>query len=258
MTEAIKRVKDSVEQQFSQAAQHYSTSPIHASGPDLAHMLKAARLTGSESILDAGSGAGHTALYFAPHVAQVTACDLSQSMLAQGQRLAEERGLANIQFRRGDVEHLPFGNDEFDRVVTRYSAHHWPNPLAGLREMHRVLRPDGFVLLDDIVSFDDYTIDTHFQAVELLRDASHVRDHTSSQWLDLFDRAGFDAEIIHTWEVFIDFQSWVDRMATPEPARAMIRTILAQAPEEVRSALQAQPDGSFTMQATVLRGLPRR
>ena len=150
MTEAVKRVKDSVEKQFSQAAQHYSTSPIHASGPDLAHMLKAARLSGGESVLDAGCGAGHTALYFAPHVAQVVACDLSTSMLAQGERLARERGLSNLQFRQADVEHLPFGSGEFDRVTTRYSAHHWPNPLAALREFRRVLRPGGFVLLGDI------------------------------------------------------------------------------------------------------------
>src|SRR5689334_6909599 len=96
-------VKDSVQNQFNLAAANYSTSPIHAAGPDLVEMVKASRLDGKETVLDAGCGTGHTALTFAPHVAQVVAYDLAESMLAQGRKLAGERGITNIDFRRGDV-----------------------------------------------------------------------------------------------------------------------------------------------------------
>ena len=51
-------VKAAVNQQFSQAAAHYSASPIHASGPDLAEMVRAAQLSGHETLLDAGCGPG--------------------------------------------------------------------------------------------------------------------------------------------------------------------------------------------------------
>ena len=91
-------------------------------------MLALADLSGDERILDAGCGPGHTALTFAPHVAQVVGVDLSDQMLDQGRRLAAERGLTNVEFRTGDVEALPFDSGEFDVVVTRYSAHHWPAP----------------------------------------------------------------------------------------------------------------------------------
>lgn len=248
-------IKASVEQQFTQVAANYSASPIHAAGADLAEMVRVARLSGDELALDAGCGPGHTALYFAPFVRDVVAVDLSEAMLAQGQQLASERGITNVTFRLGDVEQLPFADDSFDLVTSRYSAHHWPHPAAALREFRRVLRPNGQLLLGDIVSFDDYTIDTHFQAIELLRDASHVRDHTLGQWLTLLEGAGFEVETAYTWEVYIDFASWVERMATPAPAVAMIRTILANAPVEVRNALKVQPDGSFTMQAALLRGV---
>lgn len=249
-------IKQSVQQQFNQAAAQYTTSPIHARGQDLGEMLKAADLRGHERVLDAGSGTGHTALTFAPHVTQVIAYDLSPSMLAQGQQLANERQLTNIEFRQGDVEHLPFDDTSFDLVVTRYSAHHWPHPPAALREFKRVLKPGGRLLVGDVVSWDDPTVDTHFQAIELLRDPSHVRDHTIAQWLDLLDQAGFHTDVPHVWEIYIDFASWVARMHTPAPQAAMIRTIFAGAPAEVRGVLQVQPDGSFTMQCALLRGVP--
>ena len=82
-------IKATVEHQFSQVAAHYRTSAVHATGADLAQLVAAARLTGSEQVLDAGSGAGHTAVAFAPQAAQVTAVDLSAAMLAQGQQLAQ-------------------------------------------------------------------------------------------------------------------------------------------------------------------------
>jgi ubiquinone/menaquinone biosynthesis C-methylase UbiE len=250
-------LKDSVQNQFNQAAANYSTSPIHASGPDLPVMVKAAQLTGQEQLLDAGCGTGHTALTFAPHVAQVVAFDLAESMLAQGRKLAADRAITNIEFRQGDVERLPFADSSFDVITTRYSAHHWPNPLTALREFRRVLRPTGRLLMGDIVSWSDYILDTHFQAIELLRDPSHVRDHTLEQWLEMLDRAGFQSDVPHTWEVAIDFASWIQRIHTPPQHAAMIRTILAEAPNEVKSTLKVQPDGSFTMQAALMRGLPR-
>lgn len=250
-------VKAAVNQQFSPVAAHYSASPIHAAGPDLAEMLQAAQLSGHERVLDAGCGPGHTALYFAGHVAQVVGVDLSEAMLAQGGRLAGERGIHNVEFRRADVEGLPFPDGSFDLVTTRYSAHHWPRPVTALREFRRVLRPGGRLLLGDVVSFDDPTLDTHFQAIELLRDPSHVRDHTIAEWLTLLETAGFRAEVAHTWEIHIDFAAWIARMATPAPSAAMIRTLLANAPAEVRAALRVEPDSSFYMQCALLRGITR-
>jgi len=251
-------VKESVQSQFNQAAANYSTSPIHATGPDLLEMVKAAQLLGNEKVLDAGCGTGHTALTFAPHVAEVIALDLAESMLAQGRKLANERGIANIDFRRGDVERLPFADGSFDVITTRYSAHHWPHLLNALREFRRVLRPNGRLLIDDIVSWDDYILDTHLQTIELLRDPSHVRDHTPKQWIDLLDEAGFDSELAHSWEVAIDFASWIQRINTPAQHAAMIRTLLAEAPVEVKVAFKVQPDSSFTIQGALLCGLPRR
>jgi ubiquinone/menaquinone biosynthesis C-methylase UbiE len=246
-------VKATVERQFSQVADNYRTSSVHAAGADLDQMTLAAALTGGEQILDAGSGAGHTALAFASHVAHVIGVDLSAAMLDQGRRLAAERGLANLEFRQADVEQLPFGGRMFDVITTRYSAHHWPYPQRALAEFGRVLRPGGRLLISDIVSFDDFTADTYLQAIELLRDPSHVRDHTVHAWLSMLAAGGWRAEVVFTWSLRLDFADWVKRMATPPTSVAMIRRLMDGAPAEVRDALRVEPDHCFALPGALIR-----
>lgn len=252
-------IKESVERAFSNVAENYSTSLVHASGPEMLRMVEAAELSGREKILDAGCGAGHTALAFAPAVAEVVAMDLSTAMLAQVGHLAAERGIDNIRLHQGDVEKIPFDDHTFDVVVSRYSAHHWPNPHQALQEIKRVLprQRGGQFILADIVSSDSHTVDTFIQAIELLRDPSHVRDHTVGQWLTMFTGAGFTAELVCEWSVRLDFDAWVKRMATPAQSVAMLRTLMDGASQEVRQALQIEPDHSFTLRGAVIRGAYR-
>jgi SAM-dependent methyltransferase len=240
-------VKTSVQRQFSDVAANYRTSAVHAAGEDLTRMVQAARLNGTERVLDAGCGAGHTALAFAPGAAEVVAYDLTPTMLEQVENLAAERGVHNVTTRLGDVENLPFEDASFDLVVSRYSAHHWPHPVIALQEFQRVLKPGGQFILSDIVASDAPALDTFLQTIELLRDPSHVRDHRIGEWLGMMDEAGFEGEVIFTWELPLNFDSWVARMATPALNIQMLKTLFDGAPHEVREAMDIQPDYTFTI-----------
>ncbi len=175
-------VKESVQRQFGDVAANYSTSAVHVSGPELLALLDAHPFSATDRVIDAGTGTGHTALAVAPLVAEVVAVDLTTSMLDQGRMLAAERGISNVTFTVGDIEHLEFAAGSFDVAVSRYSAHHYPHPERGIAEIARVLKPGGVFLLADVVSPEDPTADTYLNAIEVLRDPSHVRDHRVDQW----------------------------------------------------------------------------
>ena len=248
-------LKGAVQEQFGRVAANYLTSAVHAQGEDLPVMVNAARLRGNERVLDAGCGAGHTAASFAPHVAEVVALDFTASMLRQVEVLARDRDLPNICTRLGDVEKLPFADSSFDLVVSRYSAPHWSRPRKALREFQRVLRAGGSFILSDVLGFGEPVCDTYLNAIELLRDPSHVRDFTLEEWSNRFSGTGFGVEVVLLYRIFLNFEEWTERMETPEINRDAIRALYNSAPAEVKQAMRIVDEG-HSFQCAVLRGTP--
>jgi ubiquinone/menaquinone biosynthesis C-methylase UbiE len=101
-------------------------------------------------VLEIGFGPG-VALELAARRAadvSVSGIDTSETMVRlAGRRL---RGLVRkgqVELRLGSAEDLPWPDDHFDRAFEVNSLHHWPEPLAGLKELRRVLRTDGMLIL---------------------------------------------------------------------------------------------------------------
>lgn len=252
-------VKQHVQKRFADVAVNYRRSRVHAAGPDLDLMVESAPLTAASLVLDAGCGAGHTALAMATVAGQVIACDFTHSMLAQVEALALELGATNVATQLADVECLPFPKHTFDIIVTRYSAHHWPQPAAALAEFRRSLKAEGVFLLSDIMAPENYAQDTFLQAIELLRDPSHVRDYRLSEWQFMLSQAGFASEVLLTFELTLHFATWTRRMASPPQNVDMIKALFRGAPEDMRRALRlpAAIDGddfNFVIPGAVIRG----
>ncbi|WP_373990681.1 class I SAM-dependent methyltransferase [Duganella sp. BuS-21] len=243
-----------VAEQFGNTASAYLTSSVHAQGADLA-MLRAmaAALPKRPVVLDLGCGAGHAGFAVAPVAESVTAYDLSPEMLAVVAGAARERGLDNLVTRQGDVAALPFADASFCMVVTRFSAHHWLDVPAALREIKRVLKPRGVAIIIDITAPETPLHDTTLQAVELLRDASHVRDYRPSEWLRMLGDAGFKAERVNDWKLEMQFDEWTARMRTPAERVTAIRSLLHSAPQETRDYFAVQSDDSFTIDSTLFK-----
>ncbi|TAM83310.1 MAG: SAM-dependent methyltransferase [Candidimonas sp.] len=240
---------DHVHSQFDPQANAYLQSAVHASGPDLRRALELVSHAIPEnrgSLLDIGCGAGHLSFALAPALERVVALDSSPHMLTTVTNEANARRLRNIATCRAAAERLPFAAHEFDVVATRYSAHHWRNLPAALGEMQRVVKPDGYVLIIDLEGEEDPLVDTHLQAMELLRDLSHVRDRAPSEWMRLLAAAGFTRVRHQSWPTRLEFHSWVTRMRTPADRVAVIRALQQQAANDVTTALAIEEDGSFT------------
>jgi ubiquinone/menaquinone biosynthesis C-methylase UbiE len=234
----------------------YATSAVHASGPDLRALVEAAALTGRERVLDIGCGAGHTALAVAQAAAHVTAVDLTPEMLEVAAGLAAERAIANVEFRLADVAALPFADDSFDLVTSRFSAHHYAAPTRAVAEAARVLRPGGRFLLVDTMAPEDPALDTFYNAAELLRDISHVRNWRISEWRGMLSDAGFASETLMEMMLDLNGDAWVTRMQTPPPQVAAIHALFAAAPPAAidRFRLRLGAGWGWSIPVALLRG----
>jgi ubiquinone/menaquinone biosynthesis C-methylase UbiE len=236
-----------VADQFGARATAYVTSAVHAGGEDLDALEAAAAREKPERAIDLGTGGGHVAYRLALHARSVTAVDLSPAMADAVARTAQARGLSNIATQVAAVERLPFDDAAFDFLGCRFSAHHWREFEGGLRQARRVLKGGATAIFIDVMSPGHPAFDTHLQAVEVLRDPSHARNYTGAEWQAALARSGFRVRATQARRLRMHYPAWVDRMETPEPHRAAIRSLQRSAARETATYFEIEPDGSFTL-----------
>lgn len=235
--------------QYGERAQDYVTSAVHSTGEDLDQVESLVRGQATARVLDLGCGGGHVSYRAAPHVAEVVACDVTARMLEVVAATAAERGLANITPQLAPAEALPFPDASFDMVLCRFTTHHWQDLEAGLHQARRVLKPNGLGVFIDTIAPLDRTLDTHLQAVELLRDASHVRNYSLAELASALSRARFALAGITVRRLRMDFPVWTARTRTSPLHAEAIRSLQAAAPPAVSQYFAIGPDGSFDLEA---------
>jgi ubiquinone/menaquinone biosynthesis C-methylase UbiE len=236
-----------VGKQFGTVAKAYLSSAVHSQGADLEVIKSKLRDQSGASVLDLGCGAGHLSFAVAAQVGAVVAYDLSTAMVDIVANEARRRDLRNVSAKEGQVESLPFEDASFDWVCTRYSAHHWTDIRTALSEARRVLKRGGGLIAMDTCSPTNPLLDTHLQTIELLRDGSHVRNYTPTEWRSMLTEAGFEVGAQSSWKLPLDFKAWIGRMKTPAVYVDAIRSLLQNAPREVIDYFQVAEDGSFTL-----------
>ncbi|SFK18410.1 class I SAM-dependent methyltransferase [Methylocapsa palsarum] len=232
---------------YSPLAENYVTSLDHSVGEDLDQIETILREGGAARVLDLGCGGGHVSYRAAAHAGEVVACDVTASMLEAVARTAAERGLANIHVQQAAAESLPFDDASFDFVLCRFTAHHWRDLEAGLREARRVLKDCGRAVFIDVVAPSERVLDTHLQAIELLRDFSHVRNYSVAEWVAALSRSGFAVDQISARKMRMTFPVWIARARTAPDIAAAIRSLQSAAPDFVRRYFAIAEEGDFDL-----------
>src|SRR5260370_15076782 len=217
-----------VREEFTRQAETFSASVAVTDAALTQRFLSALGEAAQKSVLDVACGAGILSAVIAKSARDVVAFDLTPQMLKKAAHRCAEAGLDNVTFREGNAAELPFADAAFDAVVTRLSVHHFDRPSRVFEEIFRVLRPGGRFVIADVIS-SEVPAEAELQnAIEILRDPSHVRMLPGSELTSLVNRAGFAIESLTTWDKPREFEEWMGIVNDPArvpPLRAVVRAL---------------------------------
>ena len=183
----------------------YRESTTHAGGPDLDLLVEWCEPGEGVKALDVATGGGHVARRLREEGCEVVTADASPGMGADVTCRAED---------------LPFADGSFDVVVTRIAPHHFDDVRAAIAEMERV--SNRLVVIEDTLYMDE-----RHEAVEKLRDPSHVRSYTEEEWRAFLKDAGLEVEQVEYFEKEHPLEAWLARTGCEGEDAERVKQLLA-------------------------------
>lgn len=246
---------ENVLDQFSRQAVPFSKAPPMRDERVLDAIVDATSAGKDDDVLDVACGPGIVACAFARRARHVTGIDLTPAMLERAAKLADEQGLSNVRWQRGDVLPLPFADASFSIVVSRLAFHHFQQPALVLREMKRVCRPGGRVLVADLYASADPDKAAAMHAMECMRDPSHVRALPLAELRASFEQAGLGPDREFQYGIDNELDAWLARSFPLPGSEPEIRRLFARALPDDGFGLQLRSEHGqtwFTFPVVVL------
>jgi SAM-dependent methyltransferase len=184
---------DIVVDQFTRQAAPFANSAAMRDEDALRLLVDFSGAGADGTVLDVACGPGLVVAAFAKACRRTTGIDLTPAMIDKAREHAAALGLTNVDWRVGNVLPLPFADRSFSVVVSRFAFHHFPDPLAVLREMVRVCARPGRIVVADMAASDDPKRAAALNTMERLRDPSHTRALSLGELRSLFAQAELPA-----------------------------------------------------------------
>ncbi|WP_429885263.1 class I SAM-dependent methyltransferase [Geoalkalibacter halelectricus] len=236
-----KGFKEKVKEQFTRTAERYVHDEGFARGEDLIEAATLLKPTPDDLMLDVATGGGHTALFFAPLVRSVVASDLTMQILKKAQEfISEEGGIENVTFREADAEDLPFPAGSFTLLTCRIAPHHFPDVPQALKEFFRVLRRGGRMVIIDTLLPEDPEVAALYQAMEQMRDPTHVQAFSEKTWRGMVENAGFTNIKTKSFPKIHDFVTWAKRSGLDRQGVQKLNKFFIDAPQKFHDYFQVE------------------
>jgi ubiquinone/menaquinone biosynthesis C-methylase UbiE len=217
-----------IQQQFRRQALAYERLASVTDSEALGRLVAVSGARPNDRVLDVACGPAFLTMTFAERCAAVVGVDGTDVFLEHGRAAARRRGLGNLRFVLGDVARLPLASGAFDVVACRAAFHHFPHPDVVLREMVRVTRPGGRLLIADQISSEDRAKAALHNEIERLCDPTHERALAESELRDMFATLGLSVAFRGQSTIDYSVSEWMSHGGpTPEVAREIERKMRA-------------------------------
>ncbi len=234
---------DTVRAQFTRQAEAYARLRQTTDQKALDALAALAGAGAEDRALDVACGPGFLTLTLAGRTAHATGIDATDALLELARAEAVRRGVANVAFRAGVAEDLPFADAEFDLVTCRAAFHHFARPERVLAEMRRVAKPGARLLIADMLGSEDPKVAAEHDRLERLCDPSHVRAIPESAFLELFAEAGLEVRFARKGTLDNEVEEWIAHGGPGEKEAAMLREAMAASLEDDRAGLAVRREG---------------
>lgn len=237
--------QDLILDQFTRQATPFNLAQTIASEDALRLLVDFSGAGPDDKVLDVACGGGLVVCAFASVVRHATGIDVTPAMLERCRALARQKNLSNVSWDQGDVQSLPYPDGAFTVVVSRFTFHHFLDPLAVLKEMVRVCAPGGTIVVADVEANADSAKAAEFNRMEILRDPSHVRAMPGAELKQLFRAAGLVETRTGAYELRDELENLLGR-SFPNPGDDdKIRAIFSASAGDDRLGIPVRRDGRY-------------
>jgi SAM-dependent methyltransferase len=198
--------------QFTRQAIPFTEVPGHLDAIGI--LIEMCRVRDDDTVLDVACGPGMVACEFARRASLVTGIDITPAMIAEAEKRQRGQGGGNMSWIVGDVLPLPFPDNSFSVVITRYSFHHFLEPRLVLEEMIRVCTPGGRVLVADVAIAPEKA--EAYDRLEIMRDPSHVHALSTVEFGRLFGGTALHDCVHSRYDVEIELEAQL-KASFPRP-----------------------------------------
>ncbi|WP_171031765.1 class I SAM-dependent methyltransferase [[Clostridium] hylemonae] len=189
INESVQITKEKFEESFSEDGYYNKQT---ADREHLALLLNLVNAQSDDTILDLGTGSGYVAFALSEKCKKcnVIGLDIVTDTLSRNREITKKAGISNLEFLDYDGTVFPFPDSSMDCIVTRYALHHFPDIENSFKEMYRVLKSEGKLVIADPVpneNDNDRFVDKYMQ----IKQDGHIKFYSLSEYKKMLEPIGF-------------------------------------------------------------------